>query len=140
MSQNSLLLSYCAFFLDSAPFSVSRVLRDRRQSKSKFELIFCCGGLFGVLVCCLCSMDEILIHFSLVFDRWTTTLTPPLEPTDGSIATGCTAPVFPPCSGTCYIALATRVLPCTVVIHTVSLGLDAARSMWTSRLTPLTRP
>jgi hypothetical protein len=81
-------------FPDSAPFLVSRVLRDLRQSESEYELMFCCDGLFGVLVCCLCSMDEMLIRFSLVFDRWMTILTSHLEPTDGSVAMGCTAPVF----------------------------------------------
>jgi hypothetical protein len=45
------------------------------------------------LVCCLYSMDEMLIHFSFVFDRWTTTLTPPSELTDGFVAMGCTVPV-----------------------------------------------
>jgi hypothetical protein len=33
-------------------------------------------------------MDEMLIRFSLIFDRWMTTPTPPLEPTDGSVVTG----------------------------------------------------
>jgi hypothetical protein len=37
-----------------------------------------------------------VIHFFLVFDRWTTTPTPPLGSTDGSIATGCTVPAFRP--------------------------------------------
>jgi hypothetical protein len=37
-------------------------------------------------------MDEILIRFSPVLDRWMTTPTPPLELTDGSVAMGCTAP------------------------------------------------
>jgi hypothetical protein len=45
---------------------------------------------FGVLVCCLCSMDEMLIRFSLVSDRWMTIPTPPLEPMNDSAATGCT--------------------------------------------------
>jgi hypothetical protein len=53
---------------DSAPISVSRVLRDCRRLESESELTFCRGSLFGVLVCCLCSMDEMLIYFSLVFD------------------------------------------------------------------------
>jgi hypothetical protein len=35
-------------------------------------------------------MDEMLIRFSLVFDRWMTTPMSPLEPTDGSVVTGCT--------------------------------------------------
>jgi hypothetical protein len=35
--------------------------------------MFCCGGLFGILVYCLCLMDEMLIRFSLVFDRCMTT-------------------------------------------------------------------
>jgi hypothetical protein len=56
-------------FPDSAPYSFSRVLRDCRQSKSESELTFCRGGLFGVLVCCLCLMDEMLIRFSRIFDR-----------------------------------------------------------------------
>jgi hypothetical protein len=107
VSKLSITLKLC-IFPDTAPFSVSRVLRDRRQSKSESELRFCCGGLFGVLVCCLCSMNEMLIHFSLVFDRWMTTSTPPSKPTDGSVVMVCTAPVFPPCSRTCYTALATR--------------------------------
>jgi hypothetical protein len=110
-------------FLDSAPFSVSRVLQDHCQSKSEFELTFCCRrGLFGVLVCCLCSIDEMLIHFSLVFDRWMITPTPSSEPADGSVVTGCTALVFPPCSGTCYTILATRRPPHTVAARTISSG------------------
>jgi hypothetical protein len=44
-------------------------------------------------------MDEMLIRFSLVFDRWMTTPTPPLEPTDGSVVMGCTAQVSHPASG-----------------------------------------
>jgi hypothetical protein len=127
-------------FTDSTPFSVSRVLRDRHQSKTESELMFCCGGLFGVLVCCLCSMDEMLIRFSLIFDRWATTPMPPSEPTDGSVVTGCTALIFPPCFGMCCTILATQGFPCTMVARTVSLGLGAARSMWTFRLTPSTRP
>jgi hypothetical protein len=57
-----------------------------------------------------------------------TTPTPPLEPTDGSIVTGCTAPGFPPCSGMCCTASATRGFLRTVAIRTVSLGWGAARS------------
>jgi hypothetical protein len=110
--------------------------------KTESELTFCCcrGLFFGVLVCCLCSMDEMLICFSLVFDRWMTTLTPPLEPMDGSVVTGCTAPGFLPCFGTCCTASATRIFPRTVAVRTVSTGWGAARSMWTFRLTPPTRP
>jgi hypothetical protein len=94
--------------------------------------MFCCRrGLFGVLVCCLCSMDKMLIRFSLVFDRWMTILTPPSEPTDGSVVTGCTAPVFPPCFGTCYTALATRGFPHTMAARAISLCWGVARSMWT---------
>jgi hypothetical protein len=115
-------------FPDSTPYSVSRVLRDHRQSKSESELTFCCGGLFRVLVCCLYLMDEMLIRFSLVFDRWTTTPMPPSEPMDGSIAMGCTAPTFPPCSRMCCTTLATRGLPRTVVARTISSGVDTARS------------
>jgi hypothetical protein len=85
--------------------------------------MFCCHrGLFGVLVCYLCSMDEMLIHFSLVFHRWMTTPTPPTEPTDGSIVTGCTTPVFPPCSGMWCTTLATYGFPRTMATRTVSLG------------------
>jgi hypothetical protein len=126
---------------DSTPFSVSRVLRGCHQSKTEYELIFCCRrGLFEVLICCLCSMDEILIRFSLVFDRWMSTPTPPSEPTGGSVVTGCTALVFPPCSGTCCTVLATQGFLRTVIAHTISSGLGTARSMWTFRLTPLIRP
>jgi hypothetical protein len=126
---------------DSAPCSISRVLRDHRQlKKSESELICCHRGLFGVLVCSLYSMDEMLICFSFGFDRWTTTPMPPSEPTDGSVVTGWTAPVFPPCSEMCYTALAMRGLPRTVVARTVSLGLGTTRSMCTFQLTPLTRP
>jgi hypothetical protein len=46
-------------------------------------------------------MDEMLIRFSLISIRWMTTPTPPLESTDGSVAMGCIAPGFPPCSGMC---------------------------------------
>jgi hypothetical protein len=94
---------------------------------------------FRVLVCCLYLMDEMLIRFSLVFDRWTTTPMPPSEPTDGSVVMGCTAPVFPPCYGTCCTALATRGFSHTVVVCIISSRWGAARSMWTFRLTPLTR-
>jgi hypothetical protein len=52
--------------------------------------MFCRGGLFGVLVCCLWSMDEILIHFSFIFDRWMTTLTPLSELMNGTVVMGCT--------------------------------------------------
>jgi hypothetical protein len=102
-------------FPDFAPVSFRRVLRDRRQLETESDLKFCCRrGYFGVLVCCLCSMDEILIRYSLVFDRWMTTPTPPFEPIDGSVAMGCTALGFPPCSETCCTILATRGFPCTV--------------------------
>jgi hypothetical protein len=81
-------------------------------------------------------MDEMLIHFSLVFDRWMTTPTSPLELMNGSVATGCTAPSFPPCSGTCCTASATQDFPHTVAAHTISSGWSAARSMWTFQRTP----
>jgi hypothetical protein len=97
-------------------------------------------GLFGVLICCICSMDGMLILFSLVFDRWTTTRTPPSELTDGSVVTGCTASVFPTCSRTCYTALATRRSPHVVTARTTSSCLGAARFIWTFRLIALTRP
>jgi hypothetical protein len=91
---------------------------------------------FGVLVCYLCSMDEILIHFSIVFDIWMTTPTPPWEPMDGSVVTDCTAPGFSACSGTCCTASATRGFPCTVVTPHVSkshvyetLSVDQIRSI-----------
>jgi hypothetical protein len=127
-------------FLDFVPVSVSRVLRDRHWLKIESELTVCCRrGLFGVLVCCLCSMDEMLIRFSLVFDRWMTTPTPPLELTDDSIAIGCTALGFPPCFGMCCTTLATRVFPCTMPTCTIGSGWGAARSMWTFYLTPPTR-
>jgi hypothetical protein len=102
--------------------------------------MFCCHrGLFGDFVCCPCSMDEMLICFSLVFNRWTTTPMPPSEMTDGSVVSGYTAPVFPPCSGMYCTALATQEFPLTMAAHTVSSGWGATRSMWTFRLTPLTR-
>jgi hypothetical protein len=44
-------------------------------------------------------MDEMLFHFSLVFDKWITIPTPPSEPMDGSVVTGCTTPVFHPAPG-----------------------------------------
>jgi hypothetical protein len=51
---------------DSTPFSVSRVLTDYHQSKTEYELTFCCHrGVFWSFGLCLCSMDEMLIHFSL---------------------------------------------------------------------------
>jgi hypothetical protein len=80
-----------------------------------------------------------LIHFSFVFDRWTMTPMPPSEPTDGTVAMGCTVPGFWPCSGACYTISVTRGLPRTIVARTVSLDVDAARSTWTFRLTPPTR-
>jgi hypothetical protein len=49
-----------------------------------------------------------------------TTHMPPLEPTDGSVVIGCTAPGFPPCFGTCCTASATRGFPRTVAAHTIS--------------------
>jgi hypothetical protein len=67
-------------------------------------------------------MDEMLILFSLVFDRWTTTPTPPMEPTDDSVVTGYTAPGFPPCSETCCTVLATWGCPRIAAAHTVSSG------------------
>jgi hypothetical protein len=67
-------------------------------------------------------MDEMLIHFSLVFDRWMTTPTLSLEPMDGYVVTDCTAPGFPPCSGTCCTILATQGFPRTIVTRTISLG------------------
>jgi hypothetical protein len=139
VSKFSITLILC-IFPNSTPCSISKVLRDRRRLKSESRLLFCRGGLFGVLVCCLYLMDEMLIHFSLVFDRWMTTPMPPSEPTDGSVATGCTTLTFPPCSGTCYAALARQGLLHIVVARTISSGLGAARSTWTSWFTPPTRP
>jgi hypothetical protein len=135
VSKFSIIFIFC-IFSDCAPFSVSRVLRDRRQSKTESELTFAVVVYLEFWVCCLCSMDEVLIHFSLVFDRWTTIPTPPLELTDGSVVTSCTAPIFPPCSGACCTILATQGPPHTMVIRIVSSGLGDAGSMWTSRLTP----
>jgi hypothetical protein len=63
---------------------------------------------------------------------------PPSGPTDGSVVTGCTVLAFQPCSVMCFTISATRGLPRTVVARTVSLGVDAVRSTWTSRLTLLT--
>jgi hypothetical protein len=140
-SQNPLSLPYCAFFLilyqsQSAEFCETVVAENR----SGVNVLLSSWFNFGVLVCCLCSMDEMLIHFSLVFDRWTTTPTPPLEPTDGSVVTGCTAPGFLPCFRTCCTASATRGFPHIVAVRTVSSGWGAERSMWTFRRTPPTRP
>jgi hypothetical protein len=126
-SQNSLSLLCCALYLILHHFQ-------------SVELMFCCGGLCGVLVCCLSSMDEMLIHFSLVFDRWMTTPTQPSELMDGSVATGCTTLVFPRCFKMCCTALAKQGPPRTVVIRTINSGLGTARSTWTSWLTTLTRP
>jgi hypothetical protein len=56
-------------------------------------------------------MEEMLICFFFVFDRWMTPPTPSSKPTDGFVAIGCTVPVFLPCSRTCCTALATRGLP-----------------------------
>jgi hypothetical protein len=84
-------------------------------------------------------MDEMLIHFSFVFDRWISTPTPPTKTMDGSVVTGCTAPAFPPYSRTCCTALVTQGLPHTMVARTVSSSMGTARSTWTFRLTPLTR-
>jgi hypothetical protein len=67
-------------------------------------------------------MDEMLICFSIVFDKWMTTPTPPLELTDGSVVTGCTAPGFPPCFGTCCAASATWGIPRTVAARTIISG------------------
>jgi hypothetical protein len=125
-------ITFICISYDSAPISVSRVLRDRSRSKSESELTFCRGGLLRDLVCCLCSMDEMLIRFSFVFDRWTTTPTPPSKPTDGSIMMGCTIPGLRPCSETCYTVSVTRGLPHTTVTHTISSDVDASRSTWTS--------
>jgi hypothetical protein len=77
---------------------------------------------FGVLVCYLYSMDEMLIHFSLVFDRWMTTPMLPLEPTDGSVVMDYTAPGYQPCSEMCCTASATRVFLHTMAARTISLG------------------
>jgi hypothetical protein len=35
-----------------------------------------------------------VIHFFLIFDRWTTTATPPSGPSVGSVVTGCTVRAF----------------------------------------------
>jgi hypothetical protein len=77
-------------------------------------------------------MDEMLNHFSLIFERLMTTPMPPSEPMDGFVATGFTASAFPLCFGMCYTTLATWGLPRTIVTHTVSSSVDAARSMWAS--------
>jgi hypothetical protein len=117
------ITSVSCVFSNSIPVSVSRVLRDHCQLKTESELTFAVVvGYFGVLVCCPCSMNEMLIHFSFVFDKWMTTPMPPLEPTDGSVVMGCTAPSFPPCSGTCCTVSATRGFPRTMTTHTISLG------------------
>jgi hypothetical protein len=98
ISKFSITSVLCAF-PDSVPVLVSRVLRDRCQLKTESELTFAIVVVyFGVLVCSLCSMDEMLIRFSLVCDRWMTTPMPHFEPMDGSVMTGCTAPGFLPCS------------------------------------------
>jgi hypothetical protein len=64
--------------------------------KTESKLTLCCRrGLFwsfGLLS--LCDGQNV-DSFSLVFDRWMTTPTPPLESTNGSVVTGCTAPGFP---------------------------------------------
>jgi hypothetical protein len=140
VSKFSITFILCTF-PDSTPVSVRRVLQDYRLLKIESELTFCChhGSLWS-FGCYLCSMDEMLIRFSLVFKRWMTTSTPPLEPTDGSVVTGCTAPGFPPCSETCCTASATRSFPRTMAAHTVSLGWGTARSMWIFWLTSPTRP
>jgi hypothetical protein len=49
-------------------------------------------------------------------------------------------PGFPTLLRDVLHALATRVFPRTVAVHTVSSGWGAARSMWMFRLTPPTRP
>jgi hypothetical protein len=68
VSKFSITSIFCVF-CNSASVSVSRVLRDRCQLKTESELTFAVVvGYFGVLVCCPCSMDEMLIRFSLVFD------------------------------------------------------------------------
>jgi hypothetical protein len=90
-------------------------------------------------VCCLYSIDEMLIRFSLVFDRWTTTPTLSSEPADGFIATGCTVLASLPYSGTCCATLSIRGPPRTVAAHTVRSGVDAMWSTWMFRLTPLIR-
>jgi hypothetical protein len=140
VSKFSITSVLCAF-PDSIPVSVSRFLWDLFQLKIESESTFAVVVVyFGVLVCCLCSIDEILIRFSLIFDRWMTTPTPPLEPIDGSVAMGCTTLGFPLCSRTCCTALATRGFSCITVACTISLGWGDARSMWTFWLTPPTRP
>jgi hypothetical protein len=140
VSKFSITSVLCAF-PNSVPVLVSRVSRDCRLSKTNLSYHFAVVVVyFGVLVCCLCSMDEMLIHFSLVFDRWMTTSMPPLEPTDGSVVIGCTAPGFLPCSRTCCTASATRGFPRIAAARTISSGWGAARSMWTFRLTPPNRP
>jgi hypothetical protein len=117
---------------DSAPISVSMVLQDRHRSESESELTFYRGGLFGVLVCCLGSMDEILISFSFVLNRWMTTPMPFSEPTDGTIAMGCTVPGLRPCSRTCCTISVTWGLPRTVAVRTISSGVDTLGSTCTS--------
>jgi hypothetical protein len=103
------ITSVLCVFSDSVPVSVSRVLRDHCQWETESESTFVVVMVyFGVLVYCLCSTDEILICFSLVFDRWMTTPMSPLEPMDGSVLAGCTTPGFPPCFGMCCTASVTR--------------------------------
>jgi hypothetical protein len=101
--------------------------------------MFYCGGLFGVLVCCLSSMDEMLIRFSLVFDIWMTTPTPPSELTDGSTTTGCTA-WFPTFLWDVLHRFGYTGTHAYRGRPYCQFGLGDVRSTWTSRLTPLTRP
>jgi hypothetical protein len=121
-SENSLSLSYCAFVLILHYVQSTEFCEIIISLNQNLGYYFCRGGLFGVLVCCLCSMDEMLVIFpcfrqidyypyaTLEVDRWFR-------------CNGLHRPNFP-----------------TMVDHTVSSGLGVARPMWTSRLTPLTQP
>jgi hypothetical protein len=138
-SRNSLSLSYFAFFLilhcvESTGFC--EIVVCLNQNLSYYFIVVVYLEFWFVVSVRWMKVDS----FLPCFDRWTTTPTLPSELTDGSVAMGCTISIFPPCFGTCCTALATRKLPCTVVVRTISLGLGVARSTWTSRLTSLTRP
>jgi hypothetical protein len=83
-------------FPESTPISINRNERNRCRSETEFcqqynLSFFLVGGYIDLVVA---SMQEMLIRFSFIFNRWTTTPTPPLELTDGFVATGCTVPFF----------------------------------------------
>jgi hypothetical protein len=126
-------------FPDSAPNSVSVDFCyhcwckiDSVQLLKKNWVKFCRWSYIE-FCCCLCWMDEMLTHFSF-FDRWTTTPTPLLVLTCGSVVMGCTVPASPPCCETCCTVSALRGPP-----RTVSSIVGVVRSTWTSRLNPQTR-